>query len=100
MVGPWLFWLGPMIISMRFLRLSAVPLAWHCFLAFLRWHCVGFFMIVIGGVLVTILGFLGREEGRIRYLADQWLVTMMNFLRRFHLWLLAGWTHCMLSAPM
>lgn len=39
MVGPWLFWLGPMI---SVCYASPSPLAWHWLFAFLFWHCDDF----------------------------------------------------------
>lgn len=103
MVGPWLFWLGPMTFFHALFAL--LPLAWHCFLASFCWHCVGFFMMVIGGVLATILGFLGELEGG-EDLDTLWISGWFGhddeFIRRLSLceFSLAGRTHCMLSAPM
>lgn len=95
MVGPWLFWLGPMIfghISFSFL--------WHGIAFLFFWHCDGFPMMIIGGVPGT--GFLGNwgESGKLdTYLASRWdghddeIYTMLSSMA-------SRWTHCMLSAPM
>ena len=90
MVGPWLFWLGPMI-SVCFA--SSFPLAWHCFLL----SCSGIAMTSHDGHLWRS-GDSSQgsweEGGRFRYLVDQWLVTMMNLYDAFYCGLLAGRTAC------
>lgn len=83
MVGPWLFWLGPMIPG------HFPTFLWHgiaFLLLALRWLS----MIVIGGVL----GALWGKGGQVRYLASRWMVTMMKLYDAFSYGLLAGCTAC------
>lgn len=89
MVGPWLFWLGPMIVGHISFSLLWHGIAFLFFLA-LRWLP----MMIIGGVLGTGYGQLGGKLEELDTLRLSGMVTMMKFIRCFLRWLLAGRTAC------